>query len=91
MTDEQAERGIRELRGVRIGLFMVGAILAVSAGLKLGESLGPRDSTAALQAEVHGLRLELQVLRDSQAQLKNLPPFAAPAPKVIATIPADPK
>ena len=92
MTDEQAERGIRELRGIRVGIFMASVVLAVFAGLRLGESLSARDPSASLQAELSAIRSELQGMRSDHAQQQNLPPYSAPAPKIIGkVIPVDPK
>ncbi len=83
MTDDQAERGIRELRGIRIGIFLVGVVLAVFAGLKLGESFGPRDPAAPLQAELSAIRSELQLLRGELAKTTSpvLPPLPIPTNK----------
>ena len=83
MTDEQAERGFRELRGIRVGIFLVGIVLSVFAGLKLGESLGGRDPTAAVQTELSAIRSELQLLRGEMAKSTSpvLPPLPIPINK----------
>jgi hypothetical protein len=92
MTDEQAERGIRELRGIRVAIFMVGVVLAVFAGLKLGESLSTHDPSSSVQAELSAIRTELQLMRSDRSQQQNPPPFGAPAPKSIGkVIPVEPK
>jgi hypothetical protein len=83
MTDDQAERGIRELRGIRIGIFLAGVILAIFAGLKLGESFGPRDPTASLSSELSAIREELKLLRGELAKTTSpvLPPVPIPTNK----------
>lgn len=83
MTDDQAERGIRELRGIRIGVFLVGVVLAIFTGLKLGESLGGRDPMAPVQSELSNIRSELQFLRGELARHNSpvLPPLPLPKNK----------
>jgi hypothetical protein len=78
MTDEQAERSIRELRGIKGGVFLVGVMLALLAGLRLGEAFSPRDPTAAMQSELSAIRAELQLLR-TELQHHRVPP----APSII--------
>jgi hypothetical protein len=86
MTDDQVERGIRELRGIRIGIFLVGVVLAVLVGLKLGESFGTRDPLAPVQTELSNIRSELQFLRGELARHSSpiLPPLPLPKNKTDA-------
>jgi hypothetical protein len=84
MTDDQAERSIRELRGIRVGIFLVSVVLAVGTGLKLGESLGTHgDPMAPVTSELSNIRSELQFLRGELAKHSSpvLPPLPLPKNK----------
>jgi hypothetical protein len=86
MTDEQAERAIRELRAIRGAIFFVAVVLAVMAGLQLGEALTGRDPTAAMTNELSAIRGELMLWRTETGRprggainvLPNLPQQADP-------------
>jgi hypothetical protein len=80
MTDEQAERLIRELRRLRAVLFLAGAVAAVAVGIWLGTAAVGGSPLAGVQAEPAGVRAELQQLGRQVGQAHAPPPVVIPVP-----------
>ncbi len=80
MNRPNAPCALRELRAIRGAIFFVAVVLAVLAGLRLGEALTVRDPSLGVTNELIGIRNELNGLRTNIERQHGGPNTIIPVP-----------